>query len=236
MSMNLDKTPIITTPAILTDTIFTTYGGYTGTATAAQVNAAYCIAETQAGVSVGTPLVPTSITGTYFHLYAYGQPMSLPYNRIHSLDTVVLQCSDWCTSCTVEDHTECGHIKSHLYGIIELRLITLLCAVTCATCSRPLMWRVEYTAGLEAGIASTAPNMLLALTMAAQIALEQITDPHAAEGGAGDAGVQAWRSMSYSETRVKLLRTAFGTSARANYIQQLLQPWRLKRAIKLGYR
>lgn len=224
----------VTSPSVLTEDLFETYGGSTGTSTAAQRNAAFCIAEQNAQVQLMTPLTPTSVSGT-FHWFAYGQPMMLPYAHVHSIDEVVLVCEDCVGDCAVTDYTQCAHLKRPKEGIIELRIESSTVCGSCGCCGSPLMWRITYTAGLETGMAATAPAILHALTIAANIALEQIVDPGASEGGPGDPGVQEWASLDHRERRTKLKQTAFGSSARANYAANLLKPWKVKRALKLGW-
>ena len=50
----------------------------------------------------------------------------------------------------------------------------------------------------------------------------------------GDIGVQSYTNQQYSENRVKLLRTDFGTSARAQFVKKLIEKRRRKRSVGLG--
>jgi len=52
-------------PIILTDAIFTAYGGHTGSSATAQRTAAYLIAEMAATADIGSFLLPTTVTGTF---------------------------------------------------------------------------------------------------------------------------------------------------------------------------
>ena len=227
------------TPQVLTEDIFATYGGTSGTASAAQLNASFCIGEQRVQQELCTPLVPTQITGSMgaykVHLLAYYQPFTLPHVHLRSVDDVRLVCEVGCTDCAVEEHEACVHIKNYMSSIVELRLLCTTFCGTCGTCGTPLNFRIEYTAGLDPGVAANAPAILHALTIAADISLEQIIDPGASEGGPGDPGVQKWGSITYKEERTKLRHTALGSSARANYAAGLLQPWKVKRALKVGW-
>lgn len=227
--------PVIT-PQVLTSDIFLEYGGQTGTATSSQLALAFCIAEQNAQQELCTPLVPTAVTGTFFHFLSYGRPLMLPHTHLRSIDSVVLQCETSWADCSLTDYTKCAVVKRMREGIVELRLKpSSICACgSCPSCGWPLRWKIDYTAGLEAGLATGTPTILMALVVGAQLALDQIIDPGAAEGGPGDPGVQAWGSMSYREQRTLLRRSAFGSSALANYAAGLLQPWKVKRVFGLG--
>jgi hypothetical protein len=230
----------VTSPNVLTEDIFGAYGGHTGTASSTQLNAAFCIGEQRAQQEICTPLVPTQITGSAgsyrVNLLAYGQPFTLPHTHLRSVDEVHLVCEKGCTDCTVSTHEVCAHIKNFMHSVVELRLVcTTTCGTCCSVCGSPLNFTLYYTAGLAPGLAASVPSILHALTVAADIALEQIVDPGASEGGPGDPGVQRWGSLTYREDRTRLRHTAFGSSARANYAANLLQPWKSRRALKLGW-
>lgn len=229
----------VTDPNVLTEDIFVTYGGHTGTAQSAQLTAAFCIGEQRAQQEICTPLVPTQITGSAgaykLHLLAYGQPFTLPHTHLRSVDEIHLICEHGCTDCSVSEHDACVHVKNYLHSVVELRLVCSTLCGTCSVCNSPLNFSLYYTAGLEPGVAASAPSILHALTIGADIALQQIVDPGASEGGPGDPGVQKWGSLTYREERTKLRHTAFGFSARANYAADLLQPWKSGRALKLGW-
>jgi len=222
----------VTTPSVLTSALFTAYGGTVGSATAGQLTAAFCIAEQQAQRELVTYLVPTTVSGTY-HLAAFGQPMMLEATHLISVDSVVLMCEDTSCDCTIYEYTECAHIKNLRQSIIELREgCDIVCQNCCGCCGSPLMWYLTWTAGLETGLAESTPTILLALAVAAKIALNQILDPGASEGGPGDPGVTDWGSFSYRESRTPLRTTAFGSSALANYAANLLKPWKVRRPMK----
>ena len=46
-------------------------------------------------------------------------------------------------------------------------------------------------------------------------------------------GVESFRNQQYSEQRVAMIRTVFGTSARAQFIHKLLTRWRKYRKVGL---
>lgn len=232
----------VTSPQVLTEDIFVRYGGHTGSATALQLEAAFCIAEQRAQQEICTPLVPTQVTGSVgayrVNLLALGQPFTLPHTHLISVDEVHLICESCDFDCSITTEDACAHIKSFMHSIVELRIpYSSVCGTygTCGTCGIPLNFQIYYTAGLESGLAASTPSILNAVTIAADLALQQMVDPGASEGGAGDPGVQRWGSLTYREERTKLRHTAFGSSARANYAADLIKPWKTRRALKVGW-
>lgn len=234
---------IITSPQILTDDIFSSYGGATGTSTPAQRQAAYCIAEGEAATEIGTFVAPTTVTGT--HAWPpMGEPVMLQYTHLNSIGAVTALHD---VGCDCEDDAVtlegCAWILDVDGSIISLRECNATAQGSCAraNCScgiwnsgRPYRARIAYTAGLPTEAASD-PRLLLGLVTVADLALQQIVDQCAAEGGPGDPGVQSYSSIGYSETRFNLRMTAFGPSARANYAANLLREFKYKRALKLGH-
>lgn len=235
---------IVTSPQILTDDIFVAYGGATGTTTAAQRQSAYAVAESQTTTEIGTFIEPTIITGTHSWPPLY-QPLQLPYTHLNSVASVTAIHEAGCDCANDSIELEgCAWILDPDGGLISLRECDNTIKASCSGCrcwgngglAIAFQVRIVYTAGLPVGAASD-PNLLHALVIAASIALEQMTDPAASEGGAGDPGIKSFRSLTYSETRAEssYKQTAFGSSARANFAANLLEPFKFKRALKLGW-
>ena len=231
---------IVTAPSILTDSIFVAYGGHTGTATAMQCQAAYSIAEAQAAQEIGTFVSPTTVTGTYTWPPMM-QPLKLEHDRLVSVGgvTAIHEAGCDCADDSVEI-AGCAWILDADNGVVDLRACGNTIKASCAGCGcggemgMPKQVRIVYTAGLPAAAAAD-PRLLLGLTTAADLALEQIIDPSGAEGGPGDPGVQSFGAQGYSETRTNLKMTAFGSSARANYAARMLSHFKFKGALKLGW-
>lgn len=235
---------IITSPGILTDAIFTQYGGATGTSTAAQRTAAYCIAEGSAVDEVGTFLSPTIYTGT-FQWPPQGQFYKLPHDQVTNIVNLTsiheagCECAD-----TVVEITGCAWINDTDNGIIDVREVGNTAKAACSACCScagspwgygvPYQFRIVYQAGLPIEAASD-PRLLMGLTEFADLALEQMIDPAGAEGGIGDPGVQSFSAQGYGETRTKLRKTAMGSSAKANHAAQLLRTFSRRGALKLGW-
>jgi hypothetical protein len=134
-----------------------------------------------------------------------------------------------CT-CTLEGLNGCVFIDNADYGYVYPFTNQVINSCGCGYTS-PFNVLVGYESGLSTGT-SMLPPVLNALTILADIALKDITDPHANEG-VGDIGVQQWSSMGYSEIRTKLANSAFGSSARANRAMKLVEFIKRKKALRL---
>lgn len=217
-------------PVILTDDLFFTYRPDCMVTGSASVRAAaYVAAEQKMIQAIGTPLIPTSITGTYM---PQSNPLILDFDRVQSIDAVILYTHDGECNCDLTEEEGCGLIRNH-YGYIDVVRTSNLARRLCACGSNaPYQWRIAYTAGLPTGTAANDANLHIGLAMAAELELKHILDPGALEGGPGDPGVQSYGTKGYSETRVKLKNTPFGTSAIANHIFNRVRHLRLKRALR----
>lgn len=232
---------IVINPAILTDDIFMAYGGQIGTSTPAQRQAAYAMAESGAAEEIGTFVSPTVVTGTYTWP-PVGQPFDLEHTHLRQIKSVTAIHDAGC-DCA-DDSIEisgCAWVKSPDAGIVQVRECGDLIKAGCNcfhgySYGQPYQVRIAYEAGLPTG-AAFDPRLRQALTTAASIYLDQITDPESAAGGAGEPGIKSFRSLSYSETRSELGMkvTAFGASPRANFAAKLLEVFKYKGAMKLGF-
>jgi hypothetical protein len=213
-------------PIILNDEEFQKYGGAVDLdSTFAQRQAVYLIAEKQMSSHIGTFLLPTIVTGTF--PWPGGQHLVLPYSHILSIPNVAVLSQKSICSCDFDESSGCAFIWDDTYGYIDVRQITEFCACSCGPAYQI---RVVMQAGLPTGTANQA-DMLLGLTIAAEINLNRIIDPSANEG-TGDIGIIEFSNLSYHEKRIGLKRTAFGNSAKANEIALLVKSTRKKRALK----
>lgn len=202
------------TPLILNTNLFVQYGGQTGSFSQAQLTSAYVIAEQQATTHLHTPLLPTIVTGTF----GYAPRIVTDYGYVHRVLSVNLLSRDSFTECTLQSDSGCVFIWEDTFGYLDVG-----CLMNHCHCNRwivPYQAQVAYEAGLPTGVASQ-PAMLLALTMAAQISLNEMTYPSQNEG-VGDIGIESFSSLDYSEKRKALKNTAFGNSAKANKIASLI--------------
>lgn len=221
-------------PVILSDAVYTLNGGRTGTSTAAQRQVAYTIAESQMEQEIGTMLLPETVTGLFQFNYDMPRRYQLPHDRLIRVDAVTILSKESCCDCSLDQDSGCAFIVDNEYGYIDVKQMNGCLASACGFIQWPYEVLIAYTAGLPTGVAALDPRLHLALAIAADIALFEIIDPAANEGGPGDPGVNEFVNMGYGEKRVPLLRTTFGNSARANKAKQLVSHLRKNKALKLG--
>lgn len=222
---------MVTGSTILTDSIYTRYGGsMVSSSTPEQRQAAYQMAETFAALEIGTPLTPQSFTGIF--QWWPNSRLQLPHKRVQSVTTVTALHEVYCTADPVELS---GHalIVDADNGVIDLRECngTASCGCAWAQGFRGCAGRVEitYIAGIPSGLAAAYPGVLQGLTIAADIALQQMIDC----SPDGDPMITSFSDSGYSETRQGLIMTAFGGSPRANYAARLFSPLKFKGALRL---
>lgn len=213
---------------ILTDDIFQAYGGDLSKGTPAQRSASYLIAEKQMTSHLSAFLLPTKVTGTFG--FTGPTHLALPYAFVSSVDSVKLIHQEDCYDCDTTEYTGCAFVWEDTFAYIDVRQVENACGCCCSCMDDPYQTKVVWTSGLPSGTTYQA-DMLLALTMAADITLNEIIDPGANEG-TGDIGIQEFSNQQYNEKRVKLMRTSFGSSARAQKVAQLVSNLRRKRALK----
>lgn len=199
-------------PIILTDTIFNFYGGQYGSFTQQQRNAAYLIAEKQATKYIGTFLLPTTVTGTF----GYGGLVVTDYGYVHQILSVnTLSVGG---NCVISSNSGCAWIWNDTFGYVNSSCLSSYS--NCGFGGVPSQVQLAYQAGLPTGTANQ-PDILLALTHAAQINLNEMTFPSMNEG-TGDVGITEFASMDYRETRRPFKKTVFGSSAKAAFVAHLL--------------
>lgn len=214
----------------MTDALFRLYGGEFEASTPPQRLLAYEIAEELISQHLGTPLSPTVYTGTFVNPVAWDR-ISLPHTNLRSVLSVI----GLFDGTTTTEATGTAYIQDAGTSVIQL---VPPAAVGCFGCTgeaygTPQRFRVVYEAGLASGTITNDKRAMLALKIQSQQVLDQIVDPSAAEGGAGNPGVQNWSEAGHSETRIELLRTTFGTSALDNYTVMLLKHLRKTGAMRL---
>jgi hypothetical protein len=219
-------------PQILNDSRFLSFGGQTGTSSAAMRQAAYLIAEEDVSFDIGSYLLPTIVTGQY------------PYNSAYKVETqhgyvnsilgawVVYNNLIWC-SCDLNLVSTCAIIQDDTYGYVDfLPIYNSICGLCGAGNSGvPYKFQLAYNAGLPTGTSMTSPKILMALTIVAQINLNEML--HYGNESVGDIGVAEFRSLDYSERRYGLKRTVYGSSAEANRAHRLLSGIRKNRGVMI---
>jgi hypothetical protein len=231
---------LVTGTAVLNDAIYADFGGDLDDSTSAQRNNAYQIAEQFALQEIGTFLVPTTISGT-FAWPQYDLRFNLPHTHVRSVSslTAIHEAGCDCADDQVE-LSGCAWIIDSRAGIVDLRQCgdqsgqpSIACGCSYRAHGEPLLYQIVYEAGIEAGRVAANASALQGLTIAAELALEQMTDPAAAEGGPGDPSLTNFSDTGYSASRQFLVMTAFGGSPRANYAARMLAPLKFKRAMRI---
>jgi hypothetical protein len=215
-------------PIVLTDSIFLLYGGLTGTSSNATRQVAYGLAEQQMTEYLQAFIMPTTVTGTYF--WKSGNPIMLDYGHIISVNQVTVSSVDGSNSCAVDTVTGCHAVRGNgEYGLIDVAYL-----MSCGGCGSivglyPYNVQVSYTSGLQTGT-THQPPMLQALTLAAQINLNEL-DVSLSNEGTADVGIQSFTNQKYSEIRAKLGTSAFGNSAVAQRVARLIRKYRSRPGI-----
>jgi hypothetical protein len=217
---------------ILNDTVFTAYGGKTGSFTPAQRQSSYLIAEMRVSNYVGTLLLPTNVTGTYPYMGKNRIPTD--YGYVQQLYNVnVLSKGLLFSTCDLVSNAGCGYIYNDTYGYVDFKQVALICGLSLwgtwggsaiVVPNVPYQIQISYQAGLPTGTASSPP-FLEALTIIAQ---EDLNEKDPGNSGfnetQGALAVEKWKSLDYQEERGKhsLVKTALGQSAKAMYAKSLL--------------
>lgn len=206
-----------TYPLILTEAMYVEYGGISGSATHAQLQNAFLIAEQRVSRYIGTFLLPTIVTGTY--PYNSSQFIATDYGYVQRVLSASVKSLNNLQTCTLQTDSGCVFIFDDTFGYLNFSCINSTCG--CNTWKQPYQFQIAYEAGLPTGTANQPP-IEHALVIAAEIALNEMLYPRQNEG-AGDIGIETWSGLDYSEVRKKNARTALGESPRANYAAQLIK-------------
>lgn len=211
-----------TTPQIMGDAAFQAYGGLSANTSEEQRKSAYFIAELAATEDIGTFLLPTNITGSYSRIIS---PLSLGHTYVNQVFWVRFYDTKESVYYTISGtSTVYAGLRNPKYGLLDIDYFFSNCACSSRGISYPYQVEVAYNAGLPTGT-SLNPSFMLALTTYSQIILNEIQGY--GNEAPGDVGVKNYQNQSYRESRVALLRTTFGTSARANFAHKLLTKYRV---------
>ena len=207
---------------VLTDSLFVKFGGQLGTSTSQQREMAYLLAEDQMTEHLSTFLIPTTITGS-ISLMNNGL-FATEFGHVRQVNSVSIEVVRQLNPLQTEIHTGSALIRNAEHGYLEVFV----------NCNYGL-WMYKSYAAYESGFStgtSAQPAMLAALTLAAQINLNEM-DVSLANEGVADIGIQRFSNQSYSEERKFLGNTVFGNSAAAQRIARLVRKYRSRPAILL---
>lgn len=214
----------------MSDDIFSAYGGHFNDSTQMQRNAVYFIAERTLSEDLETFLLPTIVTGTYLF-----RPMDkfliLDHTYIHRiiLTSFIDREEEVYWSQAGTDNVYIS-LRDDERGLVDIHWLLGRCNCSSHT-AYPYKIQEVYEAGFTTGT-SCQPDIFLALTTYSDIILNEIVGY--GNESSGDIGVQSYNNQQYAEVRVKLTRTAFGSSARAQFIKSLIEKHRRKRHVGLG--
>ncbi len=199
-----------------------------------QQEAAFLIAEQLMVQGLQTPLLPTQVSGTFAFPYPYST-IKLPHVYVRSLDSIVAYGYKGGCNCEITELEACGRLRNHL-GYIDTKIVAGHYVRACGSAVSPEYYDISYTAGLSTGTAADDARLHMSLSMLARIEMLEMTDPGALEGGGGDAGVQSYSTVGYSETRTKasVKETPFGHSALANKAWKNIQHLRIYEPLRFG--
>ena len=215
----MDKIYPFVDAQILTDTIFQNYGGQTGTSTAFQRSAAYFIAEEWVSNNIGTPIAPATITGTYFYPQT-GRTVQLDWMYLNSITEIRFMDSGGSNYYTIAGTANYNAaIRNAGRSIVDIITICGNC-YGCGAGYAPYQFQIVYVAGLPATRAA-APNVSYALAETAQLVIYEMQGY--GNESVGGVGITAFKNQGYFEKRVALISTVFGSSAKAQWIKQLLE-------------
>jgi hypothetical protein len=238
-------------PLILTDQIFSLYGGKgTGSFTSAQLQIAYQQAEQQTVAYIGTFLLPTIVTGTFVTVQTATQRIATDYGYVNRILDVVVKTEKitYSGGCELINSRGGAFIYEDTFGYVDVYKLQTIYGINYnpypyggympISSNTPYQFQIVYEAGLPTGT-STLPMMLQAMTMAAQIHLnEMFPGVVGMNEGTGDVGIQEFESFGYRERRTahSLRRTAFGNSAVANKVASLIDASvkKCRRALKVS--
>ena len=206
-------------PNILTDSVFLSFGGQTGTSSAAMRQNAYLLAEEQMTEHLSSFLVPTIITGSI--AWKHSSLFDAEFGNIQRIFNVSAEIVQNLDPLTARVYTGTALIRDNFHGYVDVILPYNYGSIYKTT--------MVYESGMSSGTV-TSPTILGALTIAAQINLNE-WDLSLSNEGTADVGIQAFSNQSYSEQRKYLGRTVFGDSPMAQRVARMTKKYRTKPAI-----
>jgi len=179
------------------------------------------MAEEQMTEHLSSFLVPTIITGsmTWRHNTLFETEFG-NVQRLLLVNAEIIQNTD---PLKTKVYTGTALVRDDFHGYIDVVLPCDYGAIYKST--------VVYESGMSSGTV-TSPTILSALTMAAQINLNE-WDVSLSNEGTADVGIQAFANQSYSEQRKYLGRTVFGDSPMAQRAARLTKKYRTKPVVGL---
>ena len=219
-----------TSPIIMDDEMFINYGGETGTTTTFQRQAAYTIAEELVSRDLQTLLLPCVVTGTYIYTEFMVSPLMLDYGYVNSVNLVRFIDTEENIYYTVSGTANMSvSLRDPILGLVDLHWLYSNYS-SCSSTEFPYKVQVVYNAGLATGTANS-PLFEQSLMLVAESSLNEIRGY--GNESSGDIGVKSFSNQQYRESRIDLLRTTLGSSAKMQMVHKLLSQWRKPRYMRL---
>lgn len=224
-----------TTPQYLTEEIFVNCGKFTGTATNFQINLAFMLAEIQVQEELNTYLSPTEVTVEVSN-FVLNKNFYLPTGKLLEIKRVVLYRQKGEETLLVSGY---GIVANEFYGVSKINAsphdINYLPCNSCLVSpnqSDDFYYKasITYVSGYPSGTHND-PRIRMALSEAADLNLKTLRD----EGELADEAHQFIRSYSigrYSQSVSDryIRQTRFGLSGKAQFIGNLLETFKIRRA------
>lgn len=232
----------------MTEDLFTNLGFYTGSATNYMINFSFFQAERQVAQEIGTYLTPTTVTGT-FTAFKIGENIFVPAGKLVSIDSVSFYERTYDGQDRIISGT--AFITDPFFGAFRVApspydnsiatgAITAVTTCVNGNYIQPNLSHgvykaeITYTAGYQSGTWSN-PDITLAIAQAADLILKMLLDEGALDDENGSF-IKSYSVGRYNQTiSDKWAKTTrFGYSAKAQFISNLLEQYKIRKAGKLG--
>lgn len=231
-------------PIILKNQDFIDNGGQTGTFTNTQLQSSYWLAEMMVTAYLGTPLLPTILTGTYPFTHTFR--LATDYGYVSQIFSVNILTRESANTCELKSNDGCAYIYEDTFGYVDFKRLSSVCSACnwnwwmgspypmYLSNNTPYQIQLAYQAGLPTGTANM-PTVLEALSILAQIDLnEKMPGLVGMNESPGDAPLTRFRSIDYAEGRKinMFIKTNMGQSPKVMRAKLLLDAT-VKRARKV---
>jgi hypothetical protein len=232
----------------MTEDLFTSLGFYTGSASKFMIDQSFFLAERQVAQEINTYLTPTTVTGSMSN-FKIGENIFTPVGKLISVDSVTFKERTYEGQDRLISGT--AFITDPFFGAFRVSPSPYDNSIATGAVSGITTCRegnyinpnlshgvytaeIVYTAGYQSGTWNN-PDITQAIAMASDLILKMLAD----EGGLDDENGSFIKSYSvgrYSQTISDrwAKTTRFGYSGKAQFISNLLEQYKIRKAGKLG--
>lgn len=215
-----------TQPVVLTDDIFVSYGGVTGTSTPGQREIAYFIAEVKVSEYFNALLTGTIITGTSSY-QPYDSFISTEWGYVTQINRMAVENKFGSELHVITGTSSYAIISDDTYGYLLVRDLL----ATCKNCGDASLDAYKFKYVYTSGLPFINDVVYRALVIIAQVNLNELYFPSRNES-IGDIGITEFRALDYSEKRKMWKATALGDSPATAQAAKLLDASGFKLARK----